>query len=40
MKKLPEQKIMELEQQAKLLEKQKTTLEKQVKSENEKVIYF
>lgn len=40
MRKLPEQKIVELEQQVKLFEKQKTTLEKQAKSENEKVIYF
>jgi len=40
MPKSPEQKILELEQQVKLLEKQKAFLEKQVKTADKKAIIF
>ena len=40
MEKSPEQRILELEQQVKLLEKQKAFLEKQVETADKKAIIF
>ena len=40
MPKTPEQKLMELEQEVKLLKKQKAFLEKQVEQSDKKVILF
>ena len=40
MEKTPEQKLMELEQEVRLLKKQKAFLEKQVERSNKKVILF